>query len=192
MVEISLQEVQKSFGANRVLNGITFEVNQKERVGLLGKNGVGKTTIFKILAGIENTDSGNIYIKNGAKIGILDQIPDYPKNFTTYEVLHTAFNDLIDIYAQMKKLEKLMEHSTTSETIKEYGNLQQLFESNEGYTIENNIKRICNGLKIDREMQDKKFELLSGGQKTRVMLGKMMLENPDILLLDEPTNHPEV
>lgn len=189
MIEIALQNIEKYYGANHVLKGVTFEVNQGERVGLLGKNGTGKTTLFKILAGIENIDKGNKMVRKGAVVGMLDQIPNFPECYTAYDVLYSAFEDIMDVHSQMMELEKLMENQVSDEVLKKYGNLQQIFEAQSGYSVEESINRISIGLKIDNHMAEKKFNLLSGGEKTRVMLGRLMLENPDVLLLDEPTNH---
>lgn len=189
MIEIALQNIEKYYGANHVLKGITFEVNQGERVGLLGKNGTGKTTLFKILAGIENIDKGNKMMRKGSVVGMLDQIPNFPECYTAYDVLYSAFEDIMDIHSQMEKLEKLMENQVSDEVLKKYGDLQQIFEAKNGYSTEESINRISIGLKIDNHIAEKKFNLLSGGEKTRVMLGRLMLEDPDILLLDEPTNH---
>ncbi|MFA7573438.1 MAG: ATP-binding cassette domain-containing protein, partial [Lutispora sp.] len=189
MIEIALQDLGKYYGANHILKGVTFEVNQGERVGLLGKNGAGKTTLFKVLAGIENLDKGNKMIRKGAVIGLLHQIPEFSEKYTAHDVLYSAFEDLMEVHSQMRELEKLMEKQASDEILKRYGSMQQLFEAKNGYSIEENINRVCIGLKIDKDMAEKEFNMLSGGEKTRVMLGKLMLENPDILLLDEPTNH---
>ena len=189
MIEIALQDIEKYYGANHVLKGVSFEVNQGDRVGLLGKNGAGKTTLFKVLAGIENLDKGNKMMRKAAVVGLLHQIPEFPADFTAYDVLYSAFQDVLEVHSQMRELEKLMERQASDEILKKYGSLQQLFEAQNGYSIEENINRICIGLKIDKDMAEKEFNMLSGGEKTRVMLGKLMLENPDILLLDEPTNH---
>ena len=189
MIDIAFKDIEKYYGANHILRGITFEVNQGERVGLLGKNGAGKTTLFKIIAGIESLDAGSKAVRKGAVIGILDQIPEFPGNYSVNNVLYSAFEDLLDIHNQMKELEKQMESHASEEILKKYGSLQQNFEARDGYTLEENINRVLIGLKIDRDMAEKKFNLLSGGEKTRVMLGRLMLQSPDILLLDEPTNH---
>ena len=189
MLEIALDGVEKYYGANQILKGVTFGVKQGERVGLLGKNGAGKTTIFKILSGTEDIDSGRKMIRKGAAVGLLDQIADFPECYTTHDVLYSAFEGVREIHDQMQQIEECMEQNPADELLKRYGELQELYEAKDGYAIQSNINRICVGLKIDEELLGKKFSLLSGGEKTRVMLGKLLLENPDVLLLDEPTNH---
>lgn len=190
MIEIALKDIEKYYGANHILKGVTFEVNQGERLGLLGRNGAGKTTLFKVIAGTENCDAGSRMVRKGAAIGILDQIPDFPPDYTSYDVLYTAFDQLLEVHREMVSLEKVMaEGKSIDDTLKKYGRLQQLFEAREGYVIEENIAKVCNGLKIGSGMLNREFGLLSGGEKTRVVLGRLILQKPDIILLDEPTNH---
>ncbi len=189
MLEIAFEAVEKYFGANHVLKEITFEVSQGETVGLLGKNGAGKTTLFQILAGRESIDGGRTIIRKGASIGLLEQIAVFPETHTANDVLHEAFEHLRGIKDHMEKLEEAMARHPLEETLQRYGELQQLYEVQGGYGIQDSINRVCTGLKIDDAMRNKQFSVLSGGEQSRVLLGKLILENPDVLLLDEPTNH---
>lgn len=192
MIELSLNAVEKYFGANLILRNITFEIQTGERVGLVGRNGSGKSTILKLISGLESIDKGNIAIKKGAIIGYLEQISSYNEEYTVNEVLNLAFNDLIQIEEEMIKLEKKMkvlDEAELDKILKLYSSMQEQYEIRGGYEKEEKLSRICNGLKFSDEFLNKHFTLLSGGEKTTVMLGKILLENPDILLLDEPTNH---
>lgn len=189
MLDIAFESVEKYYGANQVLKGLTFDVNQGEVVGLLGKNGAGKTTLFRILAGRESVDAGRTMVRKGAVVGLLDQIPDFPASYTAYDVLDSAFADLWSIRREMVELEEMMATNASDVALRRYGELQQNYESRGGYGIQDAISRVCNGLKIDDTMAKKRFSVLSGGEQTRVMLGKLILEDPDVLLLDEPTNH---
>ncbi|QGU94555.1 ABC-F type ribosomal protection protein [Clostridium bovifaecis] len=192
MIELSLNSVEKCFGANLILRNVTFEVQTGERVGLVGRNGSGKSTVLKLISGLECIDKGNIAIRKGAIIGYLEQIPSYSKKYTVNEVLNLAFKDLMQIEEEMMKLEKKMralEDAELDKILKLYSNMQEQYEIRGGYEKEEKLSRICTGLKFSNEFLNKHFSLLSGGEKTTVMLGKILLENPDILLLDEPTNH---
>ena len=192
MIELALNTVAKYFGANLILSNITFEVHQGERVGLVGRNGSGKSTILKLISGLEPIDKGNIAIRKGATIGYLEQIPSYNEEYTVKEVLNLAFKDLMQLEKHMAELEKSMKTlagEELSKILKQYSSSQEKYEVLGGYEKEEKFNRICKGLKFADEFLDKQFSLLSGGEKTTVMLGKILLENPDILLLDEPTNH---
>ncbi|KPU27144.1 ABC transporter ATP-binding protein [Caloranaerobacter sp. TR13] len=195
MIELSLNDVEKYYGANKILKKISFEVKTGERVGVVGSNGAGKTTIFKIIAGIGNYENGIISIRKGATIGYLDQIPVYPCEYKVIDVLNTAFEELFKIRRDMKKLEEkmnIMKGEELDKVIKRYGQLQSLFEYKGGYDIEEKLNKICTGLKIKEDFRERKFSTLSGGEKTTVLLGKILLQNPDILLLDEPSNHLDI
>lgn len=195
MIEISLQNVSKYYGANKVFDDITFEVKSEERVGLLGKNGTGKTTIFKIISNMEDKNGGDVFIRKGASIGYLAQIPNFPDSYKVYDVLNLAFDKLRSIKEEMVLLEEKMNSlrgENLDKALKKYGELQHIFEYKGGYEIDAKISKVCTGLKISDEFTKRKFNSLSGGEKTTVMLGKILLENPDILLLDEPTNHLDV
>ncbi|MBU3214441.1 ABC-F family ATP-binding cassette domain-containing protein [Clostridium estertheticum] len=195
MIEIELKEVEKYFGGNRILSNISFEVHNNERVGLIGKNGSGKTTIFKIIAGMENKDNGSISIRKNSTIGYLEQIPDYPKHFKVIDVLKTAFQIQYEINKELKIIEEKMGSLNGNElerALRKYGELNELYQAKGGYEIEEKMSKVCIGLKFEEETLDRKFMTLSGGEKTIVMLGKILLENPEILLLDEPSNHLDV
>ncbi|WP_425447594.1 ribosomal protection-like ABC-F family protein [Dethiothermospora halolimnae] len=195
MIELSLNKIKKYYAANKILDDVTFEAKSQERIAIVGRNGTGKTSIFKIISGIEKYDGGIMAIRKGAKIGYLDQIPDYPKEYRVIDVLNKAFDSIFDIKSKMSKLEKEMGEQSKGnieKIMKEYGKLQSQFEHKGGYDIEEKISKVCVGLKIDEDFKNRKFVNLSGGEKTTVILGKILLENPDILLLDEPSNHLDI
>jgi len=192
MVEISVKGLHKYYGANHILKGLSFEIYKGENVGLLGKNGAGKTTLFKILAGIENYEEGSVNIAADSIVGVLDQIPEYPASYTVTDVLKTAFDRIFQLKAEMRELEKKLELNPDPADVKRYGAIQTEFEASGGYTIDSSIAKVCNGLGISEDMQKKPFSLLSGGEKTRVNLARIILQNTDILLLDEPTNHLDI
>lgn len=192
MAEIIISDLNKYYGSNHVLKGLDIEIYKGDRIGLLGKNGSGKTTLFKIIEGLENYESGTIIIGRDKKVGILDQIPQYEESFTVMDVLKSAFEPLLGIVAEMRKIEKAFESSLEDKLLKRYGELQTEFENGDGYNLESRINKVCNGLHIDTELQQKKFNLLSGGEQTRVNLGRIILKDSDILLLDEPTNHLDI
>jgi len=192
MVEISVKGLHKYYGANHILKGLSFEIYKGENVGLLGKNGAGKTTLFKILAGIENYEEGSVNIAADSIVGVLDQIPEYPASYTVTYVLKTAFDRIFQLKAEMRELEKKLELNPDPADVKRYGAIQTEFEASGGYTIDSSIAKVCNGLGISEDMQKKPFSLLSGGEKTRVNLARIILQNTDILLLDEPTNHLDI
>jgi len=192
MIEIALREVEKYFGGSRIFSNITFDVQSAERVGLIGKNGSGKTTVFKIIAGMETLDKGSISIKKNSTIGYLHQIPDYPKNFKVMDVLKTAFQIQYEISSRLKTIEvqmSILKGNKLEYALIKYGELNELYEAKCGYEIEEKMSKVCIGLKFNDEFLEREFITLSGGEKTIAVLGKILLENPDILLLDEPSNH---
>lgn len=180
------------YGGNAVFENISFEIKEKDRVGLVGRNGSGKTTLIRLLAGEETADAGQIHWKKGTTIGYLTQIPSRFDSLTTKDVLRSAFSPLLQVEEKMKRLEIEMGLETNpvkrQSLISEYGNLQDQYTNNGGYEIESNIEKIVHGLNIPL-LIDQPFLQLSGGEKTKVELGLMLLKKPDLLLLDEPTNH---
>jgi len=191
MIDISITNLIKSFeiGSN-ILDGLTFQIQTGERVGLLGRNGAGKTTLFKILTGELSCDSGEIVIARNRRVGLISQIPVYPEGYTVEDVLHTAFSRHRTLLAEMERLTAAMAAGDGSaETLRRYGELSAKFEGIGGYDTETAVNKVANGLSIPPVMRSQPFASLSGGEKTRVNLGRLILEDTDILLLDEPTNH---
>ncbi|MBP2642123.1 MAG: transporter related [Firmicutes bacterium] len=193
MIDIALRDIEKYYGAHHLLKGVTFEVKTGDRVGLLGRNGTGKSTLFYILEGRVASDIGEKMLRKGAVVSLLEQTPEFVVECTAYDALYSAFSDLLEVKKQMTVLEEVMaKQLEESDTLQKYGQLQQIFESREGYAMEENFGRVCIGLGLSSELLATSFSALSGGEKTRVMLGKLLLKKPDILLLDEPTNHLDV
>ena len=191
MIEISVNGLKKSFEiGNNILDGITFQVETGERVGLLGRNGAGKSTLFKILTGELEPDEGDVIVAKNSRIGLISQIPVYPEGYTVDDVLHTAFARHQKLAEEMEKLAAAMAAGDSSEqTLRRYGELSAKFEGIGGYDTDTAVSKVANGLSIPPEMRSQLFDSLSGGEKTRVNLGRLILEDTDILLLDEPTNH---
>ena len=191
MIEIQVNGLVKSFEVgHNVLDGLTFQVDQGERVGLLGRNGAGKTTLFKILTGEIGYDEGRVTVGQGRRVGLISQIPVYPAGYTVEDVLRSAFARLHRLAEEMESLAaRMAEGETDPAILKRYGALSEKFEVFGGYDTDVAVNKIANGLSISREMRAQLFDSLSGGEKTRVNLGRLILEDTDILLLDEPTNH---
>ena len=191
MIEIQVKDLVKSFEVgHNVLDGLTFQIDQGERVGLLGKNGAGKTTLFKILTGEIDYDEGQVTIGQGRRVGLISQIPVYPAGYTVEDVLRSAFDRLHALSEEMEALTARMAAGENDPTLlRRYGTLSEKFETFGGYDTDVAVNKIANGLSISREMRSQLFDSLSGGEKTRVNLGRLILEDTDILLLDEPTNH---
>jgi ATP-binding cassette subfamily F protein 3 len=191
MIDISVSNLSKSFDLEKkILDGVTFQIDTGERVGLLGKNGAGKTTLFKILTGELEYDSGEVVIAPGRRLGLISQIPVYPAEYTVEDVMRTAFTRLTEIRREMEALtEQMAAGHSDAATLKRYGELTARFEGMGGYDTDTAINKVANGLSIPAPMRSQRFNSLSGGEKTRVNLGRLILEDTDILLLDEPTNH---
>ncbi len=190
MIDISVQNLVKSFDSDQnVLDGVTFDVQSGERVGLLGKNGAGKTTLFKILTGELDYNSGAVVFAPNKKVGLISQIPQYPADYTVEDVLHTAFAELERIKTQMRELERQMSAHASKELLQRYDALTSRYMVGGGYEMDTDMDKICNGLAITAAQRQQRFDSLSGGEKTRVNLARLLLEKTDILLLDEPTNH---
>ncbi len=190
MVDISVNNLTKFFviGEN-LLEGLSFEIQEGECVAILGRNGCGKTTLFKILTGEMDYDDGEVFVSPHKKIGLISQIPRFPAGYTVEDVLRSAYAELHRIKEKMESLERAMSAGATVEHLREYDSLTNRFESGGGYDMDVDVDKICNGLGITAEQRTQLFDSLSGGEKTRVNLARLLLEKTDILLLDEPTNH---
>ncbi|PGN52496.1 ABC transporter ATP-binding protein [Bacillus thuringiensis] len=192
MTICSVNNVTKSFGGNTIFENISLEIKNGERVGLVGRNGSGKTTIFGLLTGMESLDAGAIHMKKGTRIGHVAQIPKFDEVMTVYDVLSSAFKVEKELEKEMHALEKNMaveqEQSALEKLMERYGVIQEKFAFFGGYEIEANIMKVANGLQVT-DLFSRVFTELSGGEQTKVSLAYMLLQKPDLLLLDEPTNH---
>ena len=190
MVDIQVKNLKKFFviGEN-LLDGLSFEIQEGERVAILGRNGCGKTTLFKILTGEMDFDDGEVYVNPAKRLGLISQIPRFPEGYTVADVLRSAFAPLLKLRERMEELEEAMLQGASKEQLAEYDNLTNRFQSGGGYDMDVETDKVCNGLGISGEQRLQAFDSLSGGEKTRVNLARLLLEKTDILLLDEPTNH---
>ena len=190
MVDISVKNLNKFFviGEN-LLQDLSFEIEEGERVAILGRNGCGKTTLFKIITGEMDYDGGEVYVNPNKKLGMISQIPHFPLGYTVEDVLRSAFREILAAKKKMEALEKAMEQGATQEQLKTYDSLVARFQAGGGYDMDVEVDKICNGLGITPAQRPQLFDSLSGGEKTRINLARLLLEKTDILLLDEPTNH---
>ena len=191
MVDIRVTGLVKSFDLEKkILNGLSFQVDSGERVGLLGKNGAGKTTLFRMLTGELEPDEGEVQLGAGRRVGLISQIPVYPAGYTVEDVLRSAFARMYRMKDEMDALALAMEQGAADEaTLRRYGELNARFEGLGGWDTDTAVNKVAGGLSIPQAMRQRGFDCLSGGEKTRVNLGRLILEDTDILLLDEPTNH---
>ena len=189
MIDISIQNVKKSFGGLVVLDGVSFDVNEGERVALLGENGTGKSTLLKILTGALEPDEGRVVLPAQKRVGLISQIPVYPDGWTVEDVLCSATAHLTALADEIRALEQKMAVSSDDALLRKYDALTAEYERLGGWSADHERERVANGLDIGRSMRSRPFDALSGGEKTRVNLARLILEDTDILLLDEPTNH---
>ncbi len=190
MIDVSVSSLVKSFETGKnILDGLSFSVNTGERVGILGHNGCGKTTLFRILTGELDYDEGEVMTAPGKRLGLISQIPVYPAGWTVEDVLRDAHRRLYAISRRLDELTGMMESDSSAALLAEYDRLSEDFRRLGGYDMDVDRNRVANGLDIPRAMREQPFDSLSGGEKTRVNLARLILEDTDILLLDEPTNH---
>lgn len=194
MIEIELNNIIKNYGLKNVLNGMNLTLKTGERAAIIGCNGAGKSTVLKIIMKQENISAGTINIRKNATIGMLKQIYEYEEtNPNVYTFLQRSFEHFFELETKLKKLEDEMFYEKYDEKISEllqkYGNVQQKYIQMGGYDIQEKFNKICSGLQINEKMLNQNYNDLSGGEKTIVNLGALLLKEPSILLLDEPTNH---
>lgn len=187
-----LSDVKKSYAGAEVLRGVTFQVNPGEKVGLVGRNGAGKTTVFRIIAGTESPDSGDVVSMNGLKLGVLDQHVDFSSGETVHTAALSAFHEIHDIEAEMRELETRMTTDHSQAVLDRYADLQMAYEHADGFSYAARAEAILLGLGFDRDMWSADTGTLSGGQKNRLGMARLLLSAADVLLLDEPTNHLDV
>ena len=190
MVDIQVNNLTKFFviGEN-LLQGLSFEIHEGECVAILGRNGCGKTTLLKILTGEMDYDDGEVFVNPNKRIGLISQIPRFPEGYTVEDVLRSAYSAIMAAKRKMEQLELEMANGATEQQLREYDTLSNRFQAGGGYEMDVEVDKICNGLGISADQRAQSFDSLSGGEKTRVNLARLLLEKTDILLLDEPTNH---
>ncbi len=195
MILCSVRDIGKSYGGTYIFENVTFEIKEGERIGIVGPNGCGKSTILKLLAGQESLDMGAIHMKKGASAGLLAQIQSAAKEEIVYDCLLAAFDKELQLKKKLTKLEGRLanekDETIAEQLLKQYGDLQEQFESAGGYELDNRVMKVATGLGLVPLLK-KEFGELSGGEQTKVGLGLLLLQNPDLLLLDEPTNHLDI
>jgi ATP-binding cassette subfamily F protein 3 len=185
-----------SYSAEKILDELNFTINENEKVALIGLNGSGKTTLFNILTSELDYDSGTVHVNKAKKLGYLKQIDNFKNNDTIYSVIEEVFQHIMDLESQLRNLEAKMSNPSDDEEVnlimEEYATINDEFEKLDGYSYQSRIKGVLNGLGFKHDDFNKNINKLSGGQKNRVMLARLLLTSPDILFLDEPTNHLDI
>ncbi|MBI9015122.1 MAG: ABC-F family ATP-binding cassette domain-containing protein [Clostridiales bacterium] len=203
MFELSLNQIKKHMGTTLILDKLNFSVYENEKVGIVGANGSGKSTILKMIAGIEplnlypgswspGYDYGWISKPRTASVAYLDQLPEFEEGLTVKDILNLAFEEVFKLEKKLRSLEvdmQSLEGDALEKVLMKYSRVSEAFDAKNGYDIQEKFNKICTGLKLDKKFLNRKFHRLSGGEKSTVMLGKLLIDRPDILLLDEPTNH---
>ncbi|MDW2885518.1 ribosomal protection-like ABC-F family protein [Exiguobacterium artemiae] len=190
MMICDIQHLSKQFGGDDILTDVSLFIQSHDRIGLIGRNGSGKTTFLRLLARLDSPDTGTIYQKSGLSIGYLEQLPVYNDHMTGLDVLWTAFAPLLDLRQSLHRLEQEMATKTDQieSLLAQYTKVTEAFERQGGYLLESKVDRMINGLRL-HSLLDRPFNQLSGGEQTKICLGRMLLSEPELLILDEPTNH---
>ena len=194
MILISVQDLEKGFGVHEVLRGVTFSLQKGEKMGLVGVNGCGKTTLMKLIAGEMQADGGSIHMSKDLRIGYLAQLDDIPLTDTVWGALLKVFEPVRAMERRMQDLEEQLQHladdpETAMRLTAEYQRISDDYNEKQGYAYEGEMLRVLSGLGLKPEMHDRQVATLSGGERTRLSLAKLLLQKPDIILMDEPTNH---
>src|ERR1043166_2444203 len=187
-----LSDISKSYGGTEILRGVSFQVNPGKKVALVGRNGAGKTTVFRILTGQEGADSGDVVKMNRLRLGLLDQHVDFGQAETVHTAALSAFKEIHDIEAEMRRLEKTMETDHSEAVLHKYADLQTAFEQADGFSYAAKAEAILLGMGFSANTWTNDVRKLSGGQKNRLGMVRLLLSNADVLLMDEPTNHLDV
>lgn len=192
---INIENLHFSYGIHEIFNGLNLSINERKQIGLVGRNGTGKSTLLKLITGELMPDTGRISKKNGLTISYLSQESNIAENTTLIEMLTDVFKPLLEMEKRIKQIGDAIAHSAGDDQEKlmlEFGELQERFAEKHGYEYPSRIRGVINGLGFKPEDQNKAFAMLSGGEKTRATLGQILLQEPELLLLDEPTNYLDI
>ena len=195
MIILDVNKLSKSFGFGELFKNISFSLNEGETISIVGPNGCGKSTLLKLITGEQRADSGSVFIKKGAKVAYLDQVSaDKVDDRKVIDILKEAFTEINNMSATLKYYESLMQNPAEDydKTLEKYCKLVEEFSRLGGYDVDVEIGVVCSGLKIKKELFNRNYTSLSGGEKTLIQLAKALLQKPDLLLLDEPTNHLDI
>ena len=181
--------LQKYFGAELCLADISFDVNEQDRIGIIGQNGAGKTTLLKLITGEYEPDAGELSFARGVRVGYLEQNAALHPQRTVYEEMQEAFAPVLAAMRELQQVQAQMAQGNTPALVQRHSELQAVIDAADGYGIDTRIKKILNGMAFPQAEWGKRVGVLSGGEHTRLRLAKLLLQSPDILILDEPTNH---